>query len=84
MNYNIISARVQHLSRQLRHTVGIKFELCFNNPCNDYWFTIEIFNENSYKSFGAKYKSVDDLFYSIMAYCIEHDLFEIPLTIGVE
>ena len=84
MNYSIIGARVQHISQQLRNTVGIKFELCFNNPSNDYWFSIEIFNENCYKSFGAKYKSIDDLFDSIMSYCIERDLFEIPLTISIE
>lgn len=78
-----LAVRLNHIARQLRANIIIDYKLIMAHKATYY---ITIVNNNNMaisKSFNNKNKIVTVIIDEIFEYCIDNDLFEIPLSINI-
>lgn len=83
-DYAIICSRVMHIASQLRKEIKIRYEFSFNAPQEEsIMIGVHNLNINSSKLFRIENKAPEALIFELFEYCINNDLFEIPLTIKI-
>lgn len=79
-----LAVRLNHIARQLRANIIIDYKLIMAHKAT-YYITIVNNNNNMTisKSFNNKNKIVTVIIDEIFEYCIDNDLFEVPLSINI-
>lgn len=84
-DYTFICSRIMHIASQLREEIKIRYEfsLCGSQEQS---IMIDVYNlnVNHCKSFWIGNKAPETLIFEVFEYCIDNDLFRIPLTIKIK
>lgn len=75
--------RLNHIAQQLRANIIIDYKIIMAHKVTYYITIIDNNNMAISKSFNNKNKIVTVIIDEIFEYCIDNDLFEIPLSIKI-
>lgn len=78
-----LAIRLNHIARQLRANIIIDYKLIMAHKATYYIAIVDNNNMAISKSFNNKNKVVTDIMDEIFEYCIDNDLFAIPLPINI-
>lgn len=86
INFNdcaFLAVRLNHIAQQLRANIIIDYKIIMAHKATYYITIIDNNNMAISKSFNNKNKIVTVIIDEIFEYCIDNDLFEIPLSINI-
>lgn len=78
-----LAVRLNHIARQLRANISINYKLIMAHKATYYITIVNNNNMTISKSFNNKNKIVTVIIDEIFEYCIDNDLFEVPLSINI-
>lgn len=78
-----LAVRLNHIAQQLRANIIIDYKIIMAHKATYYITIIDNNNMAINKSFNNKNKIVTVIIDEIFEYCIDNDLFEIPLSIKI-
>lgn len=78
-----LAVRLNHIAQQLRANIIIDYKIIMAHKATYYITIIDNNNMAISKSFNNKNKIVTVIIDEIFEYCIDNDLFEIPLSINI-